>query len=235
MRTSIRIPIAMYTLFSMWTAFGQKPPVEYDLKKGQVFDVLMVTTKKGSKEAFKTYREKAFPVAVEMGYSFLPGFTIEEVVQGSFEPKGVVFGSWTSLAQREGFLDVIEDRVPEFHGLRKEIWSVFNVTYYEIQKDLSIRLDPNKVIVATAIWKKQVSEQAFDNFLSDWKTGLEHSNGTIKITLVDGKSPAGYEYDPDILFLSQWNSREEFEVFQKANLGMDPEILKNSHQFILMK
>lgn len=218
-----------------WVSFGQDSVLNYDLKKGEAFDILMVTTKPNTKETFKEYREKAFPVAVEMGYSFFPGLNVKETVQGKYEPKGLIFGKWTSLVMREKFLDEIEGRVPNFHEMRKKIWSVFSVTYYEVQEDYSFQLDTNKVIVATASWKKENSTSKFKGFIDRWKKALQETGGTIKLELTQGKSPSGYEYNPDYMVISQWDSQKDFEAFQTLNVAMDTDFLKHLNQFVLGK
>ncbi len=233
---SYRVSLFHTLIFIISTfIYGQDNLVTYELKKGEVFDVLLVTTKKGTKETFKEYREKAFPVAVEMSYSFLPGFTVSEVTQGNFEPKGVVFGKWKSMVLREKFLSEIEDRVPNFHEMRKKIWSVFNLTYYEIQEDSTIQLDSNKILVTTASWKKDNSSSDYQKYINDWKEAVRQTNGILKIELIDGKSPKGYEYNPDYTFITQWDSQEDFNAFQKKNLIMDADFLKNINQFVLSK
>ena len=117
----LRLLLVFVITFS-FLSHGQSNKITYNLKKGEAFDILLLTTKKGSKETFKEYREKAFPVAAEMGYTPLPGFNIAEVLQGEYQPKGMIFGKWTSLALREKFLDEIDGRVPNFHEMRKKIW-----------------------------------------------------------------------------------------------------------------
>ncbi len=219
----------------MYLSYAQSNVVTYELKKGEAFDILMVTTKKESKAYFKEYREKAFPVAVEMGYSFLPGFKIAETVQGKFEPKGMILGKWKSFELRERFLVDIEARVPNFHELRKNIWSIFNVTYYEIQNDYSFQLDLDKVIVATACWKKENTQAEFDDFLTRWKNAAKKTNGTLKLELVNGQSPEGYKYNPDYMVIAQWDTQEDFDAFHEENLKMDSNILKDVNQFTLSK
>jgi len=216
-------------------SFGQDNLLTYDLKEGEAFDILLVTTKPNTKDTFKEYREKAFPVAVEMGYSFFPGFKITEVVQGKYEPKGLIFGKWKSMAMREKFLDDIEGRVPNFHDMRKEIWSLFSVTYYEVGEDYTFQLDTNKVIVATACWNKGNSDSNFESFIHTWKKALKETGGTIKLELVEGKSPLGYEYNPDYMVISQWDTPSDFEAFEKRNVLMSPDFLKHINQFVLEK
>jgi len=216
-------------------SFAQEKSVTYELKKGEVFDILLLTTKTDSKVTFKEYREKAFPVAVEMGYSFLPGFKIAETTQGNYQPEGIVFGKWESLAKREKFLTEIDARVPDFHAMRKKIWSLFDVTYYEVQKDISFELNLNKVIVATAYWKHDDEQSDFDNFITQWKKDLEKTGGALKAELTNGYSPFGYYYKPDYLVISQWESREGFEKFLKQNLERNTKGLKNVSQYILSK
>ncbi|MEM9361854.1 MAG: hypothetical protein AAGA43_04415 [Bacteroidota bacterium] len=215
--------------------YGQDNKINYNLKKGEAFDILLLTTKKGSKDTFKEYREKAFPVAAEMGYTPLPGFSIAETTQGNYEPKGMIFGKWTSLAMREKFLDEIVGRVPNFHEMRKKIWSLFSVTYYEVQKDHSLQLEIDKTIVATAFWKKDNATSKFDSLIGEWKEAVKKTNGTLKIELANSKSPKGYTYNPDYMVISQWDNQEDFDTFKKKNLKMDVDFLKNMNQFLLKK
>ncbi len=220
--------------FSMMS-HGQSNIVSYDLKKGEAFDFLFLTTKKGSAETFKEYRQKAFPVAAEMSYSQLPGFKITQVVQGEYEPKGMVLGKWKSIALREQFLDEIEGRVPNFHEMRKKIWPLFSMTYYEVPKDLSFQLDMDKIVVATACWKKENTPSEFKNSLQQWKSAVKATNGIIKIEFTNGKSPRGYVYNPDHMIIAEWDSQADFEAFQKKNINMDSSFLKNLNQFVLSK
>ncbi len=220
-----------YSLFS----FGQDHIATYDLKKGQVLDILLLTTKPDTKETMKEYREKAFPVATEMGYSPLPGFNIIETTQGNYQPKGLILGTWESLPKREEFLNVIDTRVPNFRQMRKKIWSLFDLTYYEMQEATSFELDFNKVVVATAYWKKADEQSGFDGFMAKWKSIVEKTGGTLKVELVNGYSPYGYYYNPDYLVISQWERKDDFDAFLEESLKMDTSSLKNVNQFILNK
>lgn len=229
-RTSLLFTLIV--AFSLLT-YGQKNLVTFDLKKGEVFDLLFLTTREGTQETFKTYRQTAFPVAAEMSYSPLPGFKIREIVQGNYEPQSLILAKWTNLTLREKFLDEIEGRVPNFHDMRKKIWPLFGLTYYEIQDDYSIQLDREKVIVATACWKKENTQTDFANFLNQWKKAVKKTNGTLKIELVNGRSPKGYTYNPDYMVITQWDTKADFDAFQKENLKMDADFLKNVNQFML--
>ncbi|PIB29400.1 hypothetical protein [Maribacter sp. 4G9] len=214
-------------------SFGQDNLVHLNLKKGEVFDILFLATIDGSQETFKEYRQTAFPVASEMGFSPLPGFKIRETIQGNYEPTSLILAKWKNLASREKFLDEIEARVPNFHDMRKKIWSIFNLTFYELPEDYAIQLDREKVIVATACFKKERTKADFTEFLTRWKKAVKNTNGTLKMELVNGKSPEGYVYNPDYMAITQWETKEDFNAFQKENLKMDVGFLKNVNQFTL--
>ncbi|WP_298999030.1 hypothetical protein ACOKFD_04200 [Flagellimonas sp. S174] len=231
---SNRVRLLFICIFtSSLLTYGQDNLVSYDLKKGEVFDILFLTTREGTQDLFKEYRQTAFPVASEMSFSPLPGFKIREIVQGDYEPQSLILAKWTSLALREKFLDEIEGRVPNFHEMRKKIWPLFNLTYYEIQDDHAIQLDRKKVIIATAYWKKENMQGNFTSFLTQWKKALKKTNGTLKIELVNGRSPKGYVYNPDYMAITQWETKADFEAFQKESLKMDTDFLKKINQFRL--
>ncbi|MEM9078479.1 MAG: hypothetical protein AAGC43_15660 [Bacteroidota bacterium] len=219
-------------IFSFF-CYGQDNLVTIDLKKGEAFDILFLTTREGTQDLFKEYRKTAFPVATEMGFSPIPGFKIRETVQGNYEPQSLILAKWTNLSLREKFLAEIEGRVPNFHEMRKKIWSLFNLTYYEIQQEQTIQLDREKVIVATAYWKKENMQDDFANFLTQLKKVIKKTNGTLKIELVNGRSPKGYVYNPDYMVITQWETKKEFDAFQKKSLKMGFDFLKKVNQFRL--
>ena len=125
--------------------------------------------------------------------------------------------------------------MPNFHQMRKDIWSIFNLTYYEVPEDISFQLDTDKVIVASAYWKKEGKPSEFDDFISDWKTLATQTGATIKLELTQGKSPFGYFYRPDYLAITQWNKREDFETFLKQNSEMGKKNVRNVNEYILGK
>ncbi|UZO80079.1 hypothetical protein NBT05_14125 [Aquimarina sp. ERC-38] len=209
--------------------------ISYTLKKGEVFDLLLVTNQPTGKEVFKNYRAEAFPVAVEKGYSFLSGFKITETLEGDIHPEGAIFGKWKSLADRQEFLKIITTRVPDFHKMRKEIWYYFTVKYYEIEQDLHFNLDPEKVIVATTYWQKEGASSEFENFIAKVKSLIETTGGSLKLAFNKGYSPEGYEYNPDYLILTQWDNKEDFDRFIKDSSTMDSTMLQTLHQFMFGK
>lgn len=215
--------------------FGQENVLAYNLKKGEAFDIILLTTKTGSKEIFGEYRKKAFPIAFEKGYSLLPGFNISETTQGNLQPSGMILGKWKNFAEREEFIKEIDIRVPNFHQMRKDIWSIFYLTYYEVPEDISFQLDTNKIIVATAYWKNNDKPSKFNDFIAHWKTVAKKAGADIKIELTNGKSTFGYYYNPDYLIIAQWDNREDFAAFSKQNMKMDVQSLKNVNQYLLGK
>ena len=71
--------------------------------------------------------------------------------------------------------------------------------------------------------------------MDTWKKALEETGGTIKLELTQGKSPTGYEYNPDYMVISQWESQKAFEAFQALNVSMDTDFLMHVNQFVLGK
>ena len=95
-------------------------------------------------------------------------------------------------------------------------------------------MDSNKIIVATAYWKKE-NKQEFDDFVTNWKATAKQTGALIKLELTNGKSPFGYYYNPDYLLIAQWDTRADFETFLKQNQKMDIQDLRNVNQYILGK
>ena len=203
----------------------------YDFKKGEVLDILLLTNKPNIEKDFEKYKKTAFPVAAKRTYQPQPSFNIKETTQGNIQPTTFIFGKWNDLKNREQFIAEIEDFVPDFHIQRRTMWSIFNLTYYEIPKDISFKIDRSKYNVATSYWKKDVT--SFKKFMELWSQKSAARGGKEILQLTDGKSPMGYYNNPDILVITQWESKEAFDAFYKENLAMNHKGVLHVNQFVL--
>ena len=97
----------------------------FEFKKGEVLDVILLTQVENSETLFERYKKTAFPVAFEYSYQPQPGFGISKLTLGTNKPVAFLFGKWASLEKREGFLDVIGQRVPDFHQQRRNLFPYF--------------------------------------------------------------------------------------------------------------
>lgn len=200
-------------------------------KKGEILDILLLSTKSETAKHFEKYKKTAFPIAFKRTYRPLPGFKITQTTQGNIQPSSFIFGKWNDLKNREQFIAEIDDIVPDFHEQRRNIWSLFNLTYYEMPKDLTINFDKTKYNVATAYWKKE--ELPFKKFKELWLQKSESTGGKSFLQLTNGKSPMGYYHNPDWLVITEWDSKEEFDAFYKENLSMNHKGVLHVNQFIL--
>lgn len=203
----------------------------FDFKKGEVLDILLLTNQPKGAALFDNYKKTAFPVAISMGYQPMPGFSIAEYTQGNHHPTSFLFGKWSNLEKREAFIAKIEQKVPDFHKQRRAIWSIFDLTYYEMKEDVSFKMDKDKVIVATAYWEKNAG--AFAKFKKALAKKTKKMGGKTILELMDGKSPFGYYYQPDYLILTEWKDKATFDAFYQENLKMKQEGVKHVNQFLL--
>ncbi|MEW7277989.1 hypothetical protein ABW636_05285 [Aquimarina sp. 2201CG1-2-11] len=201
------------------------------LKKGEILDILLFTTKTDTEKAFEKYKKTAFPFAFKKTYQPLTSFKIVENAQGNIHPSSFIFSKWSNLKNREEFIEEIEGVVPDFHLQRRNIWTLFNLTYYEMPSDISFTINKDKYNVVTAYWKKENS--SFKNFMTLWLQKLKLTGGTTILQLTNGKSTMGYHYNPDILLITHWNSKKDFEAFRKENLKMNHKGVLHVNQFIL--
>ena len=194
-------------------------------------DVMLITTASNSEKLYDRYRKTAFPVAFEYGYQPQSGFKISKLTLGTHFPKSIIFGKWTSKEKREGFLANISKRVPDFHSLRRDLFPHFDLTYYEMNQDLSFSIDRKKYHIATSFWKGDSSD--FSNFFEKWKNDISKLGGKLIIELENGTSPLGYYYNPTVFCIVAWDSQKDFEAFAKQNPLSTYETLKNIHQFAI--
>ncbi|WP_271766291.1 hypothetical protein [Aquimarina algiphila] len=227
------LKISLLTLFLITNFLNlqaQSKIKSYAQKKGQVFDIIFLNTKPDTKKKLDNYFKTAFPVAEKMGYHPLPGRAVSgSPTQGNYHPEVMVFGYWDTLSGREKFLQEIEKTMPDFHQERRNIWSTFGLTYYELKEDLSFKIDPERFNITTAYWQKD--EQSFKKFKQEWLQKSKKAGGQIEIEFVEGTSPFGYHYNPDYLVITSWENKAAFEKFYTENLKMDHSSVKHVNQF----
>ena len=201
------------------------------LKKGEILDVLFISQKQDTDSLFKDYVRVAFPLAIEMSYKSLTSHRVIAATQGNIEPQYLVLAKWKNKELREQFINDIEDHVPDFHQRRRDIWSIFNLTYYEITEDVSFGFDKSKFYVISAYWKKDDNE--FDDFIDRFNTAISSSNGHHILELKTGISPFMYYYQPNYCVITEWDNKDDFNHFYKKSLQIDTNGLLHVNQFII--
>lgn len=229
MKTLI-IKIVLLCLISI-PAYTQNKVKTFSFKKGEVLDILLLsTTKENTKALFDRYKETAFPVAFKYSYQPQPGFAIKKLVLGNYLPTSFILGKWESKAKREGFLQNIVKNVPDFHQQRRDLFTNFELTYYEMPRDISFSVASEKYTVATAFWGNSKKNK---ELYKKWEAKTKERGGGIVIKLENGISPAGYYYNADVLYIVQWKNAKEFESFAKKYPLPVFDKLQNVHQFVI--
>lgn len=215
------------------SGFTQSKTLKYSFKKGQAFDILFLILKPNAEGKFKQYIKDYSPIARKYGYHSLKGFPIKGApTQGNYQPHSMILGYWDNLDLRDKFLQYIDKNNPKFHQDRRDIWSRFDVTYYEMQQDLSFEVDREKYNVVTSYWQK--NKKGFQRFKKNWREKVLRAGGTFTLELANGESPLGYYYNPDYLCITTWKSKAAFEKFYQQNLKMDHKAIKQVNQFKIL-
>jgi len=214
-------------------AQGDSLPVkELHFKNGEVLDIILNSQFPNTSDLVNRYKETAFPVAFEYSYQLQPSFDIQDLILGNHKPQYLIFGKWSSLKNRIDFLDEIVKKVPDFHDQRKQIFDEFVVTHYEVNEDIDLTLDANRYNVVSSFWQGEA--KILESFSISWTEKVKQNGGVQLIQLENGNSPLGYRYAPDLLYITQWESKEHFEKFQKQNPLSSYSDLEDVHQFSIM-
>ena len=206
----------------------------FNFEQGQAIDILFLEAKPETDEKLKEYFAAVFPIVKDAGYRPLPGLRIyQSPTQGNYHPGTLVMASWRDAASRAEAMERIEEAVPDFHQRRRDIWSSFAMTVYEMEEPVSFAVDSEGTYVLTAYWQKDDVERGFEAFKKDWSSRMHRAGGQLVLELEGGSSPFGYRYDPDHLTITRWQSAESFETFYRQNLAMDHQPVEHVNQFIL--
>ena len=220
-------------VFFVWSKglLTAQTTINYSFKKGETLDVFFFLEKEdiNKDSLFDVYRKVLFPIAME--YSFQPnkGFGIKETLRGGYQPSFMGFGKWENLKKRREFIREIVKHVPAFHDMRREIWSSFDLTYYELREELNFSVDKTKYTVATAYWGK-----VCEPFIDQWKALCASHGGKLIIQLEEGESPSGYYYNPDYFLISEWPNSTTFEEFSKQVEKINSSCILNINEFRIL-
>ncbi|NER18371.1 hypothetical protein [Spongiivirga citrea] len=231
MKINLRTTVGLLFLFAaMFQVTAQNKLHTLSFKKGEVLDILLLSNNPDINTLFDRYKKTAFPVASKYSYQPMPGFRIKNTTKGNNEANTFVFGKWNSLEKREAFLDAIVPAVPDFHEQRKAIFKYFVLAYHEMPANTTFTIDRNKYNVVTSYWSKSKKEK---QFLKNQKSNIANYGGKLILVLQNGKTPEGYEYDPTVTIITQWESQKAFERYQKKTEKSLLKSIKNTHQFVL--
>ncbi|WP_299217448.1 hypothetical protein [uncultured Aquimarina sp.] len=229
----ILVIIIIQVLFSN-LAIGQSE-MTINLDKGQVLDVLLrINADNVSEKTENRFFEKLVPRAFELGYHGIP-YEIHidyPALQGNHTPDHILFGRWDSLKNREEAMEKLVKEFPDFHELRREIWTSLYAVFFKVPRDLSFSFQKGKYYVITFYWSDE--KKTFKKFENNWLGLIQKYKGKTILDLYDGISPITNYYSPDYMNISQWNNEEKYREFYRESLKVNNPGIKNVHQFGLL-
>ena len=218
-------------LLAFSTLQGQNSNItSFSLKKGEIFDLVLLNQKPDTKAALQDYFKNVVSVGKSYGYEGIYTNTVANYTLGNFQPQLIIFGKWPNLKNRLEFIDVIETSVPDFHERRRHIFSAFFLTFWELKQDLNFKINKDKFTIVTAFWKK---DSKFGSFKNQWNQLITKNAGTELISFTDGQSPFGYEYNPDYLVISEFKDEAAFKAFQNATKNLNYEGVRHVQQLVV--
>ena len=204
----------------------------YEFKRGEVLDVTFFVSRSdiNRDSLFGIYRKVLFPIGKEFSFQPIPGFAVKETLQGGHQPSFMALGKWQDVRQRVQFIEEVVRRVPSFHDMRRGLWHTFYLTYYELNSDLKITIDPNKFNVASALWLNKAGRRG-RQFIDAWINLCRSNGGKVVLQLDNGASPNGYYYNPDSFLITEWPGQMEYDKFAKKVMDMNNSMIENINEF----
>jgi len=218
-------------LVAFATLQAQNPKItSINLKKGEVFDIALITQKPDTKAELQDYFKNVVSVGKSAGYQALYTHPIVNYTFGNFQPKLILFAKWPDLKGRLNFIKDIEVIVPDFHERRRRIFSAFFLTFWEAKQDINFSINKDKYTIVTAFWKK---DSKFGSFKNNWNQLISTNKGKQLVSFTDGMSPFGYEYNPDYLVITEFSDEAAFKAFQTQTKNLSYKGVTQVQQFIL--
>jgi len=186
------------------------------IKKGQVLDFINAIRKPGTDDARNEYFGKVFPPAQNYGFKLDATFvTIAPPTQGNYHPQFIGVSSWANEEGRKKFDDHKMDY--DYKHARREIWSVFNLAFYKnLKEDIEFTVSDDKLYVITTYWIDDMV--AFEKAKNKSTHNMVAAGGKEIMSIVGkGESPLGYYYEPDVIYITEWETHESFDDYLKNN------------------
>ncbi len=201
------------------------------LKKGQSIDLLSAIQKPNTQAQLNEYFAQVFPLAKQHGFQLNGSFIPATVpAQGNFQPSFFSLMSWPDAKARERFRKDANQLDYRYTEERKKIWSVFNLTEYNnIEKDVVLELRSDRLYAVSCFWLKDTG-----NYKKGGKARsklMQQLKGKTLLVLGKGHSPKGYQYEPDVVSISEWPSMEAFNEFVAKTKGNEIGV-SNANQWV---
>ena len=224
------------TVFCLLISFStiisaQSTITQYELAAGEVLDILLLRQHPDTDDLLSDYFKTAFPLAKYMGYHPMDGHKVTKITQGNHMPSSFIFGKWEDLARREAFIEEVTNEIPDFHERRRNIWSYFGLTYYEIDEDLSFEIDSERFNVVTAYWQKP--NASISSFHQEWLAMAQDEKGELILELSGGTSPFGYYHQPTYLTVTSWENEAAFSSFVEKCESLSLNGVQHLNQFVI--
>ena len=139
-----RVSGAIFTEATI-TEVQESPTTAYEIifKEGKLIEVAFLSVKEGKeKQLNEDYFPKVMPIVTEYGGRPLMKVGVEHVWSQHIKPQMVVFFEWPSAGQKEAF-----EKDPRFiavKGLRDDALSFLKLSFFEVEKDMTVQLDGTK-------------------------------------------------------------------------------------------
>jgi hypothetical protein len=211
--------------------YGESGGKTFIFEKGHTIDFLYLTNRANPTRTLKEYFEEVGPHARKLNFRPIGAIRIAgKPTQGNFFPDLIALGEWPGdLKARTNFLGTLLEAAPNLHSLRMDLWSAFNLTSYEIKEDTQLHLEAGKAYILTAYWMKEGSDLApLEAALQ--KKVADHG-GTDSLTLKDGQSLFQYEYNPDLVSITEWDDEQDAAAFAESSRGLNAMGVRHVNQF----
>jgi heme-degrading monooxygenase HmoA len=185
------------------------------INRGQVLDFLNAIRNPGTDDAMNEYFGKVFPPAQQYGFKLDATFvTVAPPTQGNYHAQFFGVSSWTSKESRAKWDNHKMDY--DFKQARREIWSVFNLVYYKnLKDDIEFTVSDDKLYVITSYWIDDM--KAFKKASNKTTHSLVAAGGKKILSIGKGESPIGYQYEPDVITITEWETHEAFDQYLVNN------------------
>lgn len=185
------------------------------IKKDQVLDFLNAIRKPETDDAMNEYFGKVFPPAQNYGFKLDVTFaTIAPPTQGNYHAQFFGISSWVN---EEGRTKWDNHKMEyDYKQARREIWSVFNLAFYkDLKEDIEFTVSDDKLYVITSYWIDNM--KSFQKAKNKTTHNMVAAGGKQILSIGKGESPLGYQYEPDVITITEWETHEAFDAYLAEN------------------
>jgi len=213
--------IATIGLSAAITPAAKANSITHDFKQGEVMCLVSSINQENNKEIKMAYFQGVRPVAGNLGFEWITNLYVDTQLAGDHQAPAFSLIKIPSTQAKIDLNDKYLSDWANFRKMRPDVWKNIVQREYELDKDLTIKLDDQKYYQVETFWVQQDRELEFDQYRINIEAKVPDYSGRVlyKAGMPSSFETLGKERAPSHMVITEWENKKQFEKFSKQDMA----------------